>query len=49
MQSSTGTVIDVLVVYTSSAANASGDVTGLIQTAITETNQSYQLCARLRC
>jgi len=33
---------DVLVAYTPSAANASGDINGLIQTAISETNQSYE-------
>lgn len=33
--------IGILVVYTPSAATATGDINGLIQTAIDETNQSY--------
>jgi len=35
------TKLDVLVVYTASAANASGDIAALIQLAIDETNTSY--------
>lgn len=35
------TRIDVLVVYTAAAASVSGDIGGLIQLAIDETNQSY--------
>ncbi len=35
------TVIRVMVVATQAAANASGDLTGLINLAITETNQGY--------
>lgn len=35
-------IIDVLVAYTSSADSSSGDINGLIQLAIDETNQSYQ-------
>lgn len=34
-------VIRVLVAYTPSAANASGDITGLVNLAISETNQGY--------
>ncbi|MEW5798941.1 MAG: M12 family metallo-peptidase, partial [Bacteroidota bacterium] len=35
-------VIDLLVAYTPAAASAHGDILGLIQTAVTETNQSYE-------
>jgi len=34
--------VDVLVAYTPSAANASGNINGLIQTAISEANASYE-------
>ncbi len=34
-------IIDILVAYTPSAANAHGDISSLIQTAISETNMSY--------
>ncbi|PIW98499.1 MAG: hypothetical protein COZ80_10295, partial [Ignavibacteria bacterium CG_4_8_14_3_um_filter_37_9] len=37
----TTTTIDVFVAYTQSASDASGDIAGLIQLAIEETNQSY--------
>ncbi len=40
--SSSGGTIRLLVAYTTAAANAAGDIEGLIQTAITETNQSYE-------
>jgi hypothetical protein len=40
--SSGGPYIDLLVVYTQAAANATSDINGLIQTTVTETNQSYQ-------
>ena len=39
--SSTATNIDVMVVYTAAAASAAGDIGGLIQLAIDETNTSY--------
>lgn len=39
---SSTTPIDVLVAYTPSAANAAGNISGLIQTAEDETNESYQ-------
>lgn len=34
-------MIDLLVAYTPAAASAHGDIIGLIQTAVSETNQSY--------
>lgn len=37
----TTTTISVLVAYTQSAANASGNIQGLIQLAVSEANQSY--------
>ena len=40
-QDKADTVIRVLVSYTSSAASASGDINGLINLAIAETNQGY--------
>ncbi|PSQ86867.1 MAG: hypothetical protein BRD42_03800 [Bacteroidetes bacterium QS_3_64_15] len=40
--SSGGPYIDLLVVYTQAAANAASDINGLIQTTVTETNESYQ-------
>ena len=39
--SDNGSLIDVLVVYTQQAANASGDISAEIQLAVDETNQSY--------
>ncbi|MET0395766.1 MAG: M12 family metallo-peptidase [Longimicrobiaceae bacterium] len=36
-----GSQIDLLVVYTASAAGATGDINGLIQLAVDETNTSY--------
>lgn len=39
---SANTPIDVLVAYTPSAASAAGNISGLIQTAEDETNESYQ-------
>lgn len=37
----TTSTIDVLVAYTPAAANATGDIVGLIELAVEETNQSY--------
>lgn len=42
MSGQSGSVIDILVAYTPSAANAHGNINGLIITAINESNQSYQ-------
>ncbi len=40
-QSDDGSIIDVLVVYTAAAANASTDIAAEIQLAVDETNQAY--------
>jgi hypothetical protein len=37
-----GTVIDVLVAYTAAAENKAGDIQGLIQLAVDETNMAYE-------
>jgi hypothetical protein len=42
LQADDGPVIDVMVVYTNDAANASGNIASEIQLAIDETNQSYK-------
>ena len=41
MSALSGSQIDVLVAYTASAAGATGDINGLIQLAVDETNTSY--------